>query len=314
MGGTTTTVRCAGRAAAVVIALAGAVAAACGTAGPVQPGARPRTAVTAGPAVPPGGSPAEARAVGRRMLASLILPPGSRRIGPRSQPPRSGLVGGPDVIDVSRFYWLPLPEEAAASFLQHHVPVGTGVSGTGSGEAFVAVQYSLTAPPAGLDKYGSMLLATLAVGPKGGTLLRADAELTWYPPRSAAEYLPPSGYRSVTMTATVTSPLGQAKPRTITRVVTSRAVIARLARLLDSLHATAPWAGGCPALLPQFRIVFAPNRNGTSTAGPVSVTPSGCRGELLTAEGMVQPALEDIGSMRLLAVIGPLLDMHRQHW
>jgi hypothetical protein len=314
VGRTTTAVRCDGRAAAMLIALVGIVAAACGTAGPVQPGARSRTSVTARPVVPPGGSPAEARAVGRRMLASLILPPGSRRIGPRSQPPRSGLIGGQNVVDVSRFYWLPLPEEAAASFLQHHVPAGTDVSGTGSGEAFVAMQYSLKAPPAGLEKYSSMLLATLAVGPNGGTLLRADAELTWYPPRSAAEYLPPSGYRSVKVTATFTSPLGRAKPRTITRVFTSQAVLARLARLLDGMHATAPWTGSCPALLPQFRIVFAPKRNGNSKARPVSVTPSGCRGELLTTEGMLQPALEDIGSMRLLAVIGPLLDAHRHYW
>lgn len=310
---TTTAVRCGGGAVLTcVVALAGVVATACGTAGPVQPGAAPPASVTGRPAVPPGGSPAEARAVGRRMLARVILPPGSRRIGPpRSQPPQLVLIGGQNVVDVRRFYWLPLPGEAAASFLQHHPPAGTGVSGTGSGEAFVEVQYSLTAPPAGLDTYGSMLLATLAAGPHGGTLLRADAELTWYPPRSAAEYLPPSGYHSVTVTATVTSPQGRAGPRTITRVITSRAVIARLARLLDSLHATPPWTGSCPALLPQFQIVFAPTRTGNSTAGPVSVTPSGCRGELLTTGGMPQPALEDIGSTRLLAAIGPLLDVHR---
>jgi len=123
----------------------------------------------------------------------------------------------------------------------------------------------------------------------------------------------PAGYRSVTVTATFTSPSGPAKPPII-RVFTSQAVIARLARLLDGMHATAPWTGGCPALLPQFQIVFAPKRNGNSMAGPVSVTPSGCRGELLTTEGMLQPALEDIGSTRLLAVIGPLLDVHRHYW
>lgn len=314
MGRTTTAVRCDGKAGAMVIALVAAVAAACGTAGPIQPGAASRTSVTAWPVVPPGGSPAEARAVGSRVLASLILPPGSRRIGPQSQPPRSGLIGGQNVIDVSRFYWLPLPGEAAASFLQHHVPAGTDFSGTGSGEAYVAVQYLLKAPPAGLDKYGSVLLATLTVGPNGGTLLRADAELTWYPKRSGAEYLPPNGYRSVTVTATFTSSSGRAKPRTITRVVTSQAVIARLARLLDGMHATAPWTGSCPRLLPQFQVVFTPKGERDSKAGPVSVTPSGCRGELLTTEGMPQPALEDIGSMRLLAVIGPLLDVHRHYW
>jgi hypothetical protein len=90
---------------------------------------RSPASVTARPVVPPGGSPAEARAAGRRMLASWILPPGSRRIAPRSRPPRSELIGGENVIDVSRFYWLPRPEGAAFSFLQHHVPAGTDVSG-----------------------------------------------------------------------------------------------------------------------------------------------------------------------------------------
>ncbi len=221
------------------------------------------------------------------------------------------------MIDVSKFFWLPLPEGAAFSFLEHHVPPGTSAAGTGSGSgsgnSFEAVQYSLKAPPAGLKRF-NMFLATLAAAPNGGTLLRADAELTWYPRRSAAEYLQPAGYRSVTVTATFTSPLARAKPRTITRVLTSQAVIARLARLLDGMHATAPSTGSCPALLPQFEIVFAPKRGGNSRAASVSVSPAACRGELISTDGKPQPALEDIGSMRLLAVIAPLLGVHRHYW
>src|SRR5258708_18963877 len=45
------------------------------------------------------------------------------------------------------------------------------------------------------------LLATLAAGPHGGTVVRADAEVVWYPPRTAAEYLDPMEYQSVTITA-----------------------------------------------------------------------------------------------------------------
>jgi hypothetical protein len=246
MGRTRIAPQRAGRAAAVVIAVAGVLAAACATPGPGPDAAGPRAAVPARVVIPAGGSPAEARRAGRRMIASLILPAGSMPAAPRSRPPRPDLLG-PNAVDVSRFYWLPLPEDAAFSFLQHHVPAGTSRAGTGLfGNAFPAVQYSLTAPPAGLEQF-NQLTATLAAGRDGGTLLRADAELTWYPARSAAEYLPPGGYRSVTITATFTSSPAQAKPRTITRAVTSQAVIARLARLLDGLHATAPWMGSCPA-------------------------------------------------------------------
>ncbi len=312
MGRTRAAVRRSGGAAAVVIAAAGVLAGACGTAGAGRLAPRSRTPIGTRVAVPPGGSPAEARAVGRRVLGALILPPGSHRIPPRSQPPRSEMIGGRDVIDVSRFYWLPLSENAAFTFLQHHVPAGTEVSGTGSGGSFMAVQYSLKAPPPGLEKF-NMLLATLAVGPNGGTLVRADAEVIWYPRRSAAEYLPPAGYRSVTVMAAFTGRLGLAQPR-ITRVFTSQAVIARLARLLDGMHATAARIGNCPAILPRFRIEFVPRRRGNSRAAPVLVGPAGCGGEVITADGRPQPILEDIGSMRLFAVVGPLLGVHRHYW
>src|SRR5258708_40194619 len=112
------------------------------------------------------------------------------------QQPRSELIGGQNVIDVSKFFWLPLPEGAAFSFLEHHVPPGTSAAGTGSGSgsgnSFEAVQYSLKAPPAGLERF-NVLLATLAAAPNGGTLLRADAQLTWYPRRAAPRKPPPPG-------------------------------------------------------------------------------------------------------------------------
>jgi hypothetical protein len=294
----------------VVVTLAGVLAAACGTTGQVPHAVRSPIPVTARVVVPPGGSPAEARMVGRRMIVGLILPAGSRRIAPRSQPPEAGLIVGPNVIDVHRFYWLPLPEHVAVSFLQHHVPANTSLTGTGWGPDWQQVQYSLNAPPAGLEQFNA-LQATLTVGPRGGTLLRADAQLTWYPPRSAAEYLRPDGYRSVTVT--LTSSLARAKPRTMTRVFTSQAVIARLARLLDGLHTSAPWTGSCPALLPQFQIVFTPAARGNARSARALVSPSGCRGELITANGEQQPALEDINSTRLLTVISPLLGMPRQY-
>src|SRR5260221_172355 len=143
-------------------------------------------------------------------------------------------------------------------------------------------------PPPGSQRF-NVPPAPLAAAPNGGPLLPPGAELTGYPRRSAAEYLQPAGYRSVTVTATFTSPFARAKPRTITRVLPSQVVIARLARPLDGMHATAPWTGSCPALLPQFQIVFAPKRGGNSRAASVSVSPAACRSELISTDGQTQP-------------------------
>jgi hypothetical protein len=302
-----------GVAAAVVIELAGALAA-CGTAGPVHHPVRSPAWVAARVAVPPGGSPAEARSVGRQMLASLILPHGSRRIAPRSRPPRAELIGGQNVIDVAGFYWLPVPEGAALRYVLRHVPAGTSLGGQGLyGDTFTVVNYSLQAPPSGLEQ-SSELLATLMPASEDGTVLRADAELEWYPPRSAAEYLPPAGFRTATVTLTP-GLQPQAKPLTaITRLVRSQAAIGRLARLLDSLHATTPWTGSCPAGLPQIQIVFAPNARGNTRAAPVTVSSAGCNGEDVTTGGGPQPILEDFDGSRLLAVIAPLLGLHGAYW
>jgi hypothetical protein len=313
MAGPRPLVRRASVAAALVTAMSGVLATACGTRTEAPRAVRPPAAVSAPVVVPRGGSPAEARKVGRRMLASLILPAGSHRTAPRSRPPQAGMLAGPNAVDVHRFYWLPLPENVAVRFLEHHVPAASSPAGTGWGPGWHQVDYSLKAPPAGLE-HDNTLQATVTVGPHGGTLLRADAELTWYPSRSAAEYLPPNGYRSVTVAASLTVSSGRAKPRTFTRVFTGQAVIARLAGVLDGLHGAPPWTGSCPANLPQFQITFRPAIRGSGRPARVVVSPGGCRGEDITTDGELQPALEDINSMRLFAVIGPLLGMPRSYW
>lgn len=67
-------------------------------------------------------------------------------------------------------------------------------------------------------------LGTAAVSSAGGdTLIRADASVSWFPPRSVAEQLTAARFRSVTVTATEMFP----RPRALTRTVTSPVVIGR---------------------------------------------------------------------------------------
>jgi hypothetical protein len=218
--------------------------------------------------------------------------------------------------DRSRFYWLPQSLNAASSFLQAHVPAGDTVSGTGSGasgqggtDSFLSVSYSLARPPAGIDP-STTLLATLAAGPRGGTVARADAEVVWYPPRTAAEYLDPAAYRSVTITATLVNEQGNA--RTVTKTF-GRRVIDRLARVLNGLRTLSPPGPiSCPAMTGStFTLRLAP----TSASIPAMVVSrAGCVGELITVAGKAQPVLLDIESQEVTSVIGPLLGVHRSYW
>jgi hypothetical protein len=314
MGGTGAAGRRAGLAFTAIIAATGILAGGCGSAArPDRSASRTRISVADRTAVPPGGSPAEARAVGTRMLASLILPPGARRIGAQRQPQRGEVIGSDDLVDLSRFYRLPLSLSAASTFLQAHIPVGDTVSGTGSGNNgpggtgyFMMVSYALKRPPVGIDQ-GTMLLATLAVGPHGGTIMRADAEVVWYPPRSAAEYINPSGYRSVTITVTLVNRQGRA--RTVTRTF-GRPVIARLARVLNRLRTLAPPGPiSCPAMNGT---TFTARLTAASPRYPkVVISPAGCIGDLIKVAGKAQPVLLDFESQKIKAVIGPLLEPSR---
>ena len=83
---------------------------------------------------------------------------------------------------------------------------------------------------------------------------------------------------------------------TVTGTFTSSRVIARLARLVDVLHAAPDLPMGCPALWASCRITFVP---ASRSAPRVVVTPSGCRAVGVTVGGAAQPALwEDTGLIR----------------
>src|SRR5262249_55063535 len=147
---------------------------------PNRPGAHRR------PPWPPGGSPSVARAVGKRMLAHLVLPPGSRRISARRQPPRAEVIGSSSLVDLPRFLSIPLHTLDAATFVNRHTPIGfrpngpeLGTTSSQSGATFYQfVSFYLRKAPVGITA-DTMLLVTFADGPHGSTVARADAEVVW---------------------------------------------------------------------------------------------------------------------------------------
>ncbi len=141
-------------------------------------------------------------------------------------------------------------------------------------------------------------LSTVAMAVADGTLIRADAIVSWFPPRSAAEYLTAAGFRSVTVTATETI----LRPRTVTRTFTSAAVIGPLTALLNRLPAAPDQdvaAMKCVVAPTTYRLVFTPG---------VVVEADGCGdSDAITVNGRPQPRLWDQGAV--MAAARQLLDL-----
>lgn len=278
-------------------------------AAPVRTGSR--SAAVLGP---PGGSSALARRLDRSMLGRLVLPAGARPTGRRSLQAADS-IGSVNAVVVTRFYWTPMSELTVDAFFLAHQPAGMVRNGYGTGSGpspqdFVqSVGYALRTAPAGIESQ-NQLLVTMRADPHGGTVIRADATAIWYPWRTAAEYLHPSAYRSVTVTVTFPNTTNPSKSITRRRTSTSRSVIARLAAVLNGLHAAAGFMPLCPAFLPQYRLSFTP----VPGRPPMVVTPVGCTGDLVTVAGRKQPVLSDPSSMKLFPVIASLLGVRKSYW
>jgi hypothetical protein len=233
-----------------------------------------------------------------------VLPPGSRRSGAHPGVRPAEVIASLTLVDLHQFYILPMPMQAAASFFNLHPPAGLRAAGTGSlssgnGVLVQDVTFSLRAPPVGVTS-DTMLLVSLSDGPHGSTLARADAEVVWYPPRTAAEYLRPAVVRSARVTADLTRP----RPRHVAAVIRSRRAIARLAALLNGMRAADPGSRSCPSFDRSYRVTF--NSRG---GGPlVAVVPTGCATDTVWVNGKAQPPLWDPAG-RLIQVLTKLLGL-----
>ena len=255
-------------------------------------------AVTAAQA--PAGSRAAALTLARQMLARLVAPAGSQAADPSPVPPPLSVssAGGnlPYTVELHRFVLVREPVATVQSFLLAHVPAGMSWAGDGLAPGttntvtVLSVAYSPRSLASGLT---NAQLGTAAMPlADGDTLIRADASVSWFPPRSAAEQLTAASFRSVTVTATEMFP----RPRTVTRTFTSPVVIGRLAALVNSLPAT-PYpdvaAMSCAPGGTVYRLGFTPG---------VVIYAGGCGGsDAITVNGEEQPRLWDLGVLTAAA-------------
>ena len=238
------------------------------------------------------GSKAEALHLAESLVAHVVLPSGSARLsGP--VPPVFRQWGPPGVS---------IPEMAAASGLwissqsmnrvsvlaSAHPPAGTRFLGNSpmgaGGQPPTEVDYLLTAAPPGIADGGVRVL--VAPGRQGGSQVLAVAIVRWYPPRSAAEHVPP-GMRQVTISVTIAS----GRPRAGPKVVTSPEVIGRLASLLNAMHAAPSYADrSCLAPFASYRLAFAV----APGAPPALIATTGdCSSVAMQVHGTAQPPLDD---------------------
>jgi len=272
----------------VVLALA-AMLAGCGTAAP-RPAAL--STGTAAATRAPVGSRAAALAQARQMLSRLVVPAGSQAAHPSPVPRPLSLPyagdGLPYTVELHRFVLVREPAAAVHSFLLAHAPAGMGWAGFGLAPGTtnaVTVLWVGYAPRSLASGLTNAELNTAAMPSAGGdTLIRADASVSWFPPRSAAEQLTAASFRSVTVTVAEIIP----QRRTVTRTFASPAVIGRLVALVNSLPAT-PYpdvaAMPCAAEATVYRLEFIPG---------VVIYPGGCGGsDAITVNGKEQPRLWD---------------------
>ncbi len=263
-------------------------------------GGRPSAGVTRTWAVTvtraPAGSRAEALRLARQMLSRLVLPAGSQAAHPSPVPTLLSVSSSRDAlpytVELHRFFLVREPAATVESFLLAHVPAGMTWAGDGLGPGttntitVLWVGYSPRSVASGLTN--ADLGANAMPLPGGETLIRVDAGVSWFPPRSAAEQLNATSFRSVTVTATEFL----SRPATVTRTFTSPAVIGRLVALADSLPAT-PYpdvaATTCAAGGTAYALKFAPG---------VVVYADGCGGsDAVTVNGNQQPRLWDTGAL-----------------
>jgi hypothetical protein len=247
---------------------------------------------------PPAGSRAEPHELETELLARLRMPAAARRLPPNAAPPsvEPSLWGGAAAaLDVHELFELPQPVTTTAAFLSAHVPSGLYLSVGGSGTgltgpvgtevAYTDLAYEPQSVPDGI--YAAQLVLTITAGASGGSLVRVDAQVIWYPPRSAAEYIDPRRYHALTVSVTALNPL-----RTITKVLTSQADITQLADSLNRSQVEPTLIANCPAIFATYRLAFAVSPNQAPVV-VVTATQQPCLGAQITVDGRKQPPLQD---------------------
>jgi hypothetical protein len=241
---------------------------------------------------------ARAEALARSLLGRALLPRGAKAWPGRPPAalaqPASVEMGQPSAV-LHRLWTAAEPMASLYRFWSGRVPTAMAWSGSGQSSDHgtitqESVSYVPRHLPAGVE--AASLTMSVAAG-RGGSVIRADVQVIWYPPRSTAEYIP-AGTRAVTITASALNP----RPHSATKTITSRSAVRRLAALLNGAYALPRGSAfSCPLELASYRLAFAKSPG----AAPFLVaTDTACPGIQITVGGHGQPELEATAALAKL--------------
>jgi hypothetical protein len=279
--------------ATVAFAAAAIVATACGTAPAPGAHSQPTGVALDRTHRVPADSRAGAIAYARDLLARLRLPAGARLLPWPAKPPAGLDPMIPailtDTVDLKVLYHVSASMPAVSTFFKSHRPAAMTLGANGYSSHFgtvtsLFVDFSPQALKAGI--YSAELDTAVKPQPGGGSLLRADAFVAWYPPRSAAEHINPSQYVSVR----IAGASGPGRPQP-TRTFASARIVTRLAALVNRLNAAPDDISNCPGVLVGshgYQIVFRPAARSSPT---VVVSPTSCMFVEVTVGQHTEPAL-----------------------
>lgn len=244
----------------------------------------------------PSGSRSLAEQTSRRLWRHLVLPPDARPF--RSRPlPRlirnaTETLSGRHVVSRYEVFAVSRPSAWVYRYILRHVRAGltSGDAGT-SGPSDSFATWSPKPLPAGLE-YALLEVTVISAGQ--GALIRADTQVMWYPPRSQAEYIDAAQFSAVRLWSHLLNP----RPHTVRRVITSRAVIARLAGTLNALHAGQGLTYTCVASDAEYLITFVP---ATASQPTITAAPdAACLSVGVAVGGKGQPSLVGGGATVML--------------
>jgi hypothetical protein len=205
------------------------------------------------------------------LLGRVILPSGAMPV-PNEPAGDDGALGRPPLseiglksVDRDRWWTIAEPVSTVYGFVRSHVPPPAKLSTWGGppgsvgapAASFVADAFP---PGPGYLPLRELMVEVVAL-PGGDTGVRADALVQWIIPRPRGERIPT---RAGVLKVTVARPGAAAL---VTRTVTNRRGVRRIAALIDRLQTVQPEVINCPSLPTNAPVVTFTFR--AATGGPV---------------------------------------------
>jgi hypothetical protein len=224
------------------------------------------------------------------ILKAFAVPPGARRLpkAPSALKVPITILVSTTLVDNVSFWQAPGQPQAVLAWEQAHLPRRFTPGDEDFGPPSWDRMFSLSPVPGVLD-VRDMVVEVTGVG-SGQTAIRVDAQVSWQPPRPASERVT-SAAHVVTITQLPSlGPHARRPPAPVT--ITDRAVVRRLAALVDSLQLSTIGPGAsCPAALGGgIRLTFRASAGGPPLA--VAQGPAACGTVQFSAGGKQQPALQ----------------------